>query len=78
LLDTLCYHLRLQYTLKRGDYRALIPGRQMNVLAADRIVGQFGEVHPEVLTRWDLFYPASFIELDLDSITELWDGMKAR
>jgi hypothetical protein len=78
LLDALCYHLRLQYTLKRGDYRALIPGRQMNVLAADRVIGQFGEVHPEVLTRWDLFYPTSFIELDLDSITELWDGMKVR
>lgn len=78
LLDALCYHLRLPYNLKRGDYRALIPGRQVNVLAADRAIGQFGEVHPEVLTRWDLFYPASFIELDLDSITGLWDGMQAR
>jgi len=35
------------------------------------VIGQFGEVHPEVLTNWRLFDPASFIELDLDTITEL-------
>jgi hypothetical protein len=74
LLDALCFHLHLDYSLKRSTSRALIPGRQMTVFVGDTPIGQLGEVHPEVLTRWDLFYPASFIELDLDSITELWGG----
>ena len=77
LLDALCYHLHLEYTLKRNDSHALIPGRQMTAYTADTPVGQFGEVHPEVLTRWELFYPTSFIELDLDSITALWGSNKA-
>jgi hypothetical protein len=77
LLDALCFHLHLDYTLKRSTSRALIPGRQMTVFVGDTPIGQLGEVHPEVLTRWDLFYPASFIELDLDSITELWGGNEA-
>ena len=105
LLDALCYHLRLDYTLKRNDSHALIPGRQMTAFCRggsgvdagtesgdtcppDRVlcvgslppplpIGQFGEVHPEVLTRWELFYPTSFIELDLDSITALRDIDKA-
>ena len=72
LLDALCHHLHLPYTLKRSTSPALIPGRQMSVLVDDVPVGQFGEVHPEVLTNWGLFYPASFIELDLDSIVTLW------
>ena len=72
LLDALCHHLHLPYTLKRSASPALIPGRQMSVLVDDVPVGQFGEVHPEVLTNWGLFYPASFIELDLDSIVTLW------
>ena len=74
LLDALCYHLRLPYTLKRSINPALIQGRQMDVYYAESenmVIGQFGEVHPEVLTNWRLFDPASFIELDLDTITEL-------
>ncbi len=77
LLDALCFHLHLDYTLKRSNNRALIPGRQMTVSVGDTPIGQFGEVHPEVLTRWELFYPASFIELDLDTITKMWAGEKA-
>ncbi len=72
LLDALCYHLHLDYTLKRSSSPALIPGRQMTIAVAETLIGQFGEIHPEVLTRWELFYPASFIELDLDTITEMW------
>jgi phenylalanyl-tRNA synthetase beta chain len=74
LLDALCYHLRLPYTLKRSTSPALIPGRQMDIYygeSENTIIGQFGEVHPEVLTNWELFYPAGFIELDLDTITKL-------
>jgi hypothetical protein len=78
LLDALCFHLHLDYTLKRSNNRALIPGRQMAISVENMSIGQLGEVHPEVLTRWDLFYPASFIELDLDAITEMWVGEKAR
>ena len=74
LLDALCYHLHLDYTLTRSNCPSLIPGRQMTISADNTIIGQFGELHPEVLIRWELFYPASFIELDLDAITEMWVG----
>ena len=74
LLDALCYHLHLDYTLTRSNSPSLIPGRQMTISVDNTIIGQFGELHPEVLTRWELFYPASFIELDLDAITEMWVG----
>jgi hypothetical protein len=91
LLDALCYHLHLNYTLKRNDSHTLIPGRQMTAfcrggsgvdvgwgsLPPPLPIGQFGEVHPEVLTRWELFYPTSFVELDIDSITALWGIDKA-
>ncbi len=77
LLDALCYHLHLNYTLKRNDSHTLIPGRQMTAFVAGTPIGQFGEVHPEVLTRWELFYPTSFVELDIDSITALWGIDKA-
>jgi hypothetical protein len=77
LLDALCYHLRLDYSLRRSDIHALIPGRQMTAHVLDTSIGQFGEVHPEILTNWGLFYPTSFIELDMDFILELWGSNKA-
>src|SRR6266480_1933715 len=77
LLDALCYHLHLDYTLKRSSSPSLIPGRHMTISVEDTPIGQFGELHPEILTSWELFYPASFIELDLDTITEIWVGEKA-
>ena len=76
LLDALCYHLHLDYALKRSSSPSLIPGRQMTISVEDTPIGQFGELHPEILTSWELFYPASFIELDLDTITEIWVGTK--
>lgn len=72
LLDALCYHLRLPYTLRRGSSPALIGGRHMVVYSGDEVIGQFGEVHPETLVKWELFYPASFLELDLDVVEQLW------
>jgi phenylalanyl-tRNA synthetase beta chain len=78
LLDALCYHLHLDFALTRSSSPSLIPGRQMTISIEDTPIGQFGELHPEVLTRWELFYPSSFIELDLDTITEIWVGEKAR
>jgi hypothetical protein len=77
LLDALCYHLRLDYVLKRSSGPSLIPGRQMTVFVGETPIGQFGEVHPEVLTRWELFQPTSFIELDLDTISDMWLREKA-
>jgi hypothetical protein len=74
LLDALCYHLRLPYTRKRSASPALIPGRQMDIYygeSENTLIGRFGEVHPEVLTNWHLFDPASFIRLDLDTIEKI-------
>ena len=78
LLDALCYHLHLDYALARGSNPSLIPGRQMIISVDGTVIGQFGELHPEALTRWELFYPASFIELDLDTITKIWIGDNTR
>lgn len=72
LLDALCHHLRLPYTLRRGSSQALIGGRHMTVYSGDEVIGQFGEVHPQTLVNWELFYPASFLELDLDVVERLW------
>ncbi len=45
-----------------------IAGRAADILAAGRWVGYLGEVHPEVVTKYDLEYPVAAMELDLEEL----------
>jgi phenylalanyl-tRNA synthetase beta chain len=44
---------------------SLFPGRQAKVFAKGQEVGCFGIVHPEVLEAFDIPYPVSALELNL-------------
>ena len=36
----------------------------------EKIVGTLGVVHPEVLHNFDVSYPCSIVELDIDALME--------
>ncbi|RLG03812.1 MAG: phenylalanine--tRNA ligase subunit beta [Thaumarchaeota archaeon] len=57
--------------LKPHEGMPFIEGRAAEIIWRDRVIGFFGEVHPEVLTRWGITMPASALELDLDLIISL-------
>lgn len=47
------------------------PGRSANIVfvpneGEEKIVGSFGILHPEVLANFELTYPASVVEMDLE------------
>ncbi len=41
-------------------------GRQATVYARDAPIGQFGIIHPEVLTAFDIPFPVSALEINLE------------
>lgn len=45
---------------------ALFPGRQAGVFAGEQQVGVFGIVHPEVLSAFEIPYPVSALELNIE------------
>ncbi|GIL98739.1 hypothetical protein Vretimale_4107 [Volvox reticuliferus] len=45
---------------------AMFPGRQAAIFSGDTQVGVFGIVHPEVLTAFEVPYPVSALELNLE------------
>jgi phenylalanyl-tRNA synthetase beta chain len=45
-----------------------ILGRAADIVAGGRRVGYLGEVHPEVVTKYDLEYPVAAMELDLEAL----------
>ncbi len=60
--------LKVEWDVKESDDGAFIEGRRADVIVNGRKVGVFGEVHPEVLERFDIPNPVVAFELDLTDI----------
>eukprot|EP00955_Chlamydomonas_euryale_P050009 354441-Chlamydomonas_euryale.AAC.2 len=54
------------YSWQEAADAAYFPGRQAKVVAFGKDVGHFGVVHPEVLTAFEITYPVSALELNLE------------
>lgn len=45
-------------------------GRGAEIVVDEMVIGTFGEVHPQVITDFELGYPIAAFELDLEKVTE--------
>ena len=50
--------------LKPSEHGWFVPGRQADVILEGRVIGGFGEIHPQVLENFGLEMPAAGFELD--------------
>jgi len=53
------------WRLEPFDSMPFMEGRAAKIIWNGKQIGFLGEIHPEVLTRWDLAMPTSALELDL-------------
>lgn len=54
------------YEWRADDSPTFFPGRHASVYARGERVGEFGVVHPDVLAAFDIQYPVSALEIDLE------------
>jgi phenylalanyl-tRNA synthetase beta chain len=71
VLDMLFYYLVREYRLEPASYPFYFEGRAARVLAGDQVVGHMGEVHPGVLTRFNITVPCAAFEVALDHIARV-------
>ena len=62
-LDLLCFYLGMAYMLTPADHPSFLEGRVGLVERDGNAVGWIGELHPEVLERWQITMPCSAFEL---------------
>ncbi|XP_043699622.1 phenylalanine--tRNA ligase beta subunit, cytoplasmic isoform X1 [Telopea speciosissima] len=55
------------YYIRQSDESEFLPGRQASIIFRGKHIGNFGIVHPEVLTNFDIPDPCSFMELNIES-----------
>ncbi|HBH79502.1 MAG TPA: phenylalanine--tRNA ligase subunit beta, partial [Nitrospira sp.] len=67
-LDTLFYYLGKEYRLEPVPHPSFLEGRAGRILIADKPVGIIGEIHPEVLERWQITMPVVAFDLNLSQL----------
>ncbi len=68
LAEGVLKELGVQCSLLPGDMGMFIPGRCAMVKVNGRTVGHFGELHPQVITAYELGHPVIAFELDLQDL----------
>lgn len=66
--DAVLHELSIDYTVKESEDPAFIDGRRGDIIAAGKTIGVFGEVHPAVLTAFELEHSVAAFEFDLRAV----------
>jgi phenylalanyl-tRNA synthetase beta chain len=67
-LEFIFHQLGLELKLKEIEHSSYLPGRVAQVLSEQQPLGVLGEVHPEVLERWEIGMPAAAFEINLGAL----------
>ena len=67
-LNALFHQLNLTYKIEPTSHPSYIPGRVAKILVNNHEIGIIGELHPEVLTRWNIKVPVTAFEIEIDAI----------
>jgi phenylalanyl-tRNA synthetase beta chain len=66
--DAVLRELRIPYSAEVSDDAAFIEGRRADLMVGGKKAGVFGEIHPAVLTAFELEQPVAAFELDLRAV----------
>jgi phenylalanyl-tRNA synthetase beta chain len=69
-LEVLFYHLGKDYTLEPVPHPSFLDGRAGKIVMSGKPIGVIGEVHPEVLERWQIGVPVVAFDLNLTQLLE--------
>ncbi|MDW7648816.1 MAG: phenylalanine--tRNA ligase subunit beta [Nitrospiraceae bacterium] len=69
-LDTLFYYVNQTYSLEPIQHPSFLAGRVGAIVSEGQQIGVIGELHPEVLERWQISVPAVAFEIELTQLAE--------
>ncbi len=69
-LDLLLYYLDRSYSLDPLQHPSFLDGRAGRIVVEGRTLGLIGELHPEVLERWQIGAPVVVLDVDVSRLAE--------
>ena len=71
LLDSFLALLNIPVQIKETTHSSFIPGRVASIIVNNQSIGHIGELHPQVLTNWNLFMPTVVFEVNVEKLFEM-------
>ncbi|AIY89442.1 phenylalanine--tRNA ligase subunit beta [Geoglobus acetivorans] len=68
VVQAVMHELDIEWEAQESDDRAFIKGRRADIIVRGKKVGVFGELHPEVLERFEITMPVVGFELELSKL----------
>jgi phenylalanyl-tRNA synthetase beta chain len=75
-LDLLLFYMKQPYSLEPIAHPSFLEGRAGRIMLNGRRVGLIGELHPEVLERWEIGMPVAAFELEVDALASDTSGAR--
>jgi phenylalanyl-tRNA synthetase beta chain len=69
-LDALFYYLGKEYKLEPVPHPSFLEGRAGRIIVSGKMIGVIGEVHPEVLERWQIGVPVVALDINLSELVD--------
>jgi phenylalanyl-tRNA synthetase beta chain len=69
LVESIMRDLSVNYAIRASAAGTYLEGRGAEIVVGDQVIGTFGEVHPKVITDFELGYPIAAFEIDLEPVT---------
>lgn len=66
--DAVCREMGLAYEVTGSSDPAFIDGRRADIIVNGKKIGVFGEIHPAVLSAFDIDQPVAAVEIDLKTL----------
>lgn len=71
VLEHLFSCLDLKFELKETEHKSFIPGRTAKVIIDNKEIAFLGEIHPQILTNFNLELPVIALELNLSELFKM-------
>ena len=68
IIDALSTELGLQLSVSNSNHSSLIVGRSALIKAKGKTLGVAGEIHPQVLSNFELEMPVSLLEINIEAL----------
>ena len=70
-LDSLLNSFNVEYSLIRVKEEIYIEGRSAKIIVNKEEIGCVGEIHPNVLNHFEIDFPISILEIDVDKLSRI-------
>lgn len=74
VLDALMKSLGMDCVIKEVQHPSYVEGRIGEIFVGEKKLGLIGELHPQVITNWQLTVPVVGFELDLEELFKIING----